>query len=175
MAQELCLIGTIVAPHGIRGALRVQSHSDIPGRFSRLTSVLVGNDENDVREMQVESATEEAARVLLELRESADRDSAEGLVGMKLFITDEQMEAPPEGRYFVHDLIGCRVETPDGEQRGEVRDVMLLPANDMCVVDCRGFEVLTPAVPAFVRSVDTDGKRIVVEDVTGLFEDNDED
>lgn len=175
MAQELCQIGTIVAPHGIRGALRVQSHSDIPGRFSRLTSVLVGTDETDVREMQVAGATEEVARVLLELSECADRDRAEQLVGMKVFITDEQMEAPPEGRYFVHDLIGCRVETPDGEPHGEVRDVMLMPANDIYVVDYRGFEVLIPAVPAFIRSVDTDGKRIVVEDVPGLFEDLDED
>lgn len=175
MAQELCLIGTIVAPHGIRGALRVQSHSDISGRFSRLTTVLVGSDEKDAREMHVAGATEEAARVLLEFRECADRDRAEELVGMNIFITDEQMEKPPEGRHFVHDLIGCRVETPDGEKRGEVQDVMLMPANDIYVVDYRGFEVLIPAVPAFIRSVDTDGKRIVVEDVAGLFEDTDED
>ncbi|PLX31054.1 MAG: 16S rRNA processing protein RimM [Ignavibacteria bacterium] len=175
MAKELCQIGTIVAAHGIRGALRVQSHSDIPERFSRLATVLVGRDEVDAREMQVTAASEDGARVLLELSECADRDHAEQLVGMKLFITDEQMEAPPEGRYFVHDLIGCRVETPAGEKRGKVQDVMLMPANDIYVVDYRGFEVLIPAVPAFIRSVDTDAKRIVVEDVSGLFEEHDED
>ena len=75
----------------------------------------------------------------------------------------------------MHDLIGCRVETPAGEKRGKVQDVMLMPANDIYVVDYRGFEVLIPAVPAFIRSVDTDAKRIVVEDVSGLFEEHDED
>ncbi|MDT8323186.1 MAG: ribosome maturation factor RimM [Bacteroidota bacterium] len=175
MAQELCLIGTIVAAHGIRGAVRVQSHSDIPGRFSRLGQVLVGSAPENVDMLSVVSVSEDGSKVLLHFSSSNDRDTAEDLVGRHLYITDEQMEAPPEGRYFVHDLIGCHVETTEGASRGIVRDVMLLPANDVYVVEYRGFEVLIPAVPDFIQSVDTAGKRIVVTPVDGLFEDFDED
>lgn len=175
MAQELCLIGSIVAAHGIRGAVKVQSHSDIPGRFSRLEQVLVGATPKQVREMEIASASEQGATVLLQLGGIDDRDSAEDLVGSSLFVTEDEMEAPPEGRYFIHDLIGCRVETPEGEARGSVRDVMLLPANDVYVVDYHGFEVLVPAVPDFIQSVNTAEKRIVVTPVPGLFEDVDED
>ena len=69
----------------------------------------------------------------------------------------------------------CRVETEDGASRGVVRDVMLLPANDVYVVEYRGFEVLLPAVPDFIQSVSTAEKRIVVTPVPGLFEEFDED
>ncbi len=175
MAQELCLIGTIVAAHGIRGAVKVQSFSDIAGRFSRLEQVLVGSSPETADMMSVASVSEDRNKVLLHFSSSNDRDTAEDLVGQHLYITDEQMEAPPEGRYFVHDLIGCRVETAEGASRGIVRDVMLLPANDVYVVEYRGFEVLVPAVPDFIQSVNTAEKRIVVTPVPGLFEEFDED
>jgi len=174
MAQELCLIGTIVAAHGIRGALKVQSHSDIPGRFSRLEKVFVGRTPRDAQRMEIEGVSEQGARVLLQLSGCGDRDAAEILAGCNIYVSDDEMEAPPEGRYFIHTLIGCRVETPDGDSRGIVRDVMLMPANDIYVVEYRGFEVLVPAVPAFIQKVDIDGKRIVVTPVPGLFEDTDE-
>jgi 16S rRNA processing protein RimM len=175
MAKELCLIGTIVAAHGIRGALKVQSHSDIPGRFSRLEEVLVGRTPREVRSMEIESVSEGGARVLLQLAGCGDRDSAEDLAGWNIYVPEDEMEDPPEGRYFIHQLIGCRMETAQGEARGIVRDVMLMPANDIYVVEYRGFEVLVPAVPAFIKQVDIDGKRIVVTPVPGLFEDTDED
>lgn len=175
MARDLCLIGTIVAAHGIRGAVKVQSHSDVPGRFHRLAEVLVGTSPGDAAMMTVTEASEDGSRVLMHFAASPDRSSAEALVGNHLYVTDEEMETPPDGRYFIHDLVGCRVETPEGEARGTVRDVMLLPANDVYVVEYRGFEVLVPAVPAFIKSVNTAEKRIVVTPVDGLFEDFDED
>ncbi len=175
MAQELCCIGSIVAAHGVKGAVRLRSFSDIPGRFARLESVLVGSDPATARSMRVTGGGEDDARVILQFEGCEDRDCAEELAGLNVYITDEQMEAPPEGRHFIHDLIGCAVRTPENEDRGVVRDVMLLPANDVYVVNHRGFEVLVPAVPAFIRKVDTENKLIVVEPVPGLFEDFDED
>ena len=175
MAQELCCIGTIVAAHGMKGAVRLRSYSDIPGRFARLESVLVGSDADTARPMRVTGGGEDDARVVLQLEGCEERDCAEELAGLNVYITDEQMGTPPEGQHFIHDLIGCAVRTPENEERGVVRDVMLMPANDVYVVNYRGFEVLVPAVPAFIRKVDTENKVIVVEPVPGLFEDFDED
>lgn len=175
MAQDLCLIASIMAAHGINGAVKVRSFSDIPGRFERLDTVLVGSDDGKLTRMSILSAVENGDRVILHLDGCNDRDSAEALAGFSVYIEDSQMEAPPQGRYFIHDLIGCSVRTPDGMPRGIVRDVMLLPANDVYVVRYEGREVLVPAVPAFIRMVDTETKVIVVEPVPGLFEDLDED
>ena len=173
--QDLCLIATIVAAHGVGGAVRLRSHSDIPGRFERLKSVLVGTPDGTPERMSVRGATENGDRVILTFVGCDDRDVAEALVGCQVWIEEVEMEAPPEGRYFVHDLIGCEVYTPEGEARGRVHDVMLLPANDVYVVRYEGREVLVPAVPAFIRQVDTEAGVIVVEPVAGLFEDLDED
>lgn len=173
--SELCLIGTILAASGIRGEVKVRSWSDVPGRFEVLSVVHVGRDESSVREFRVRGAKEGHDIVRLHLEGCDDRNAAEALRGLHLYVRVDAMAAPPEGRYFIHDLIGCEVRDMDGHPRGIVKDVMLLPANDVYVVDARGSEVLLPAVPAIVHSVDTTNKRIVVHALPGLFEDEDED
>jgi 16S rRNA processing protein RimM len=174
MAKDLCMIGSIVAAHGIRGAVKVQSFSDVPGRFGRLDDVLLGTTPERVRPARVVTASDEGPRVILRFEGSEDRDSAEALVGLNVYIDVADMAAPPEGRHFIHDLIGCTVRTTSGTYRGTVRDVMLLPANDVYVVDYHGFEVLIPAVPAFVTEVDTARKAVTIETVPGLFDEYDE-
>lgn len=175
MAQDLCIIGSIVAAHGIRGAVKVLSFSDVPGRFTRLETVLLGRSTGKVRPARVTAASDEGPRVILQFEECGDREAAEALVGLNIYVEEAEMAAPPEGRYFIHDLIGCTVRTASGEFRGTVRDVMLLPANDIYVVDYHGLEVLVPAVPAIVTQVNTAEKTIIVEPVPGLFEDLDAD
>lgn len=175
MAQDPCLIASIVAAHGVKGAVRLRSYSDVPGRFCRLESVLVGEDPSRMRSVRVKAASDDGPRPILELEGCDDRDAAEALIGLNVYVPETEMEPPPEGRYFIHDLIGCAVRTPEGEERGVVSDVMLLPANDVYVVTWRGFEVLVPAVPAFIQKVDTEQKVIVVAPVPGLFEEFDED
>jgi ribosomal 30S subunit maturation factor RimM len=62
------------------------------------------------------------------------------------------------------------VVTPDGLRRGRVRDVILLPQQHLYAVDTGFGEVLIPAVPAIVLSVDTAARRITVTDLPGLFD-----
>ncbi len=175
MAQNLCMIGSIVAAHGIRGAVKVQSFSDVPGRFAALASVLLGPSPSRVRPVRIHSASDDGPRVILQFADCDGREAAEALVGMNLYVDETEMAEPPAGRHFIHDLIGCTVHTASGEYRGIVRDVMLLPANDIYVVDYDGREVLIPAVPAIVTQVNTADKKIIVDPLPGLFEDLDAD
>lgn len=175
MSQDLCLIGVIVGAHGIRGAVKVQSYSDVPGRFARLERVFLGSSPETATATRVSSVSGDELRPILQFEGVAKREDAERLHGLNVYIDSAQMATPPEGRHFIHDLIGCTVRTTSGEYRGTVRDVMLLPANDVYVVDCNGIEVLIPAVPAIVTSVDTAKKTIIVDAMPGLFEDIDED
>lgn len=171
MSRERCLIGSVVAAHGLRGVVKVQSFSDVPGRFSGLECVLLGRTPEKAHPVRLHSVSDDGPKVLMQFEDCDDRDAAERLVGMNLYIEEADMAPPPEGRHFIHDLIGCAVFTASGDARGTVRDVMLLPANDVYVVDFLGHEVLVPAVPAFILAVDTAGRRITIEDVPGLFDD----
>ena len=76
------------------------------------------------------------------------------------------VERPPleEGEYLTRDLIGLQAFTPEGEPLGKVDDVVAIPAHDVLVIG----ELLVPAVDIFVKQVDLEGRRIVLELIPGM-------
>ena len=91
-----------------------------------------------------------------------------GLGGVWLRVSRDAFRPLPEGRFYVFQIIGLKVETESGEPVGRVVDVLSLPANDVYVVDREGEEVLLPAAQELMR-VDLNAGRIVVRDIEGLL------
>ena len=69
----------------------------------------------------------------------------------------------PEGRYFIVDLIGCRVEDEQGGLIGTLTDVLKPGANDVFAVDTENGELLIPVVDAFVTDINPEKRRITVK------------
>ena len=80
--------------------------------------------------------------------------------------------ALPDGTFYRHDLIGCRVEMRDGRTVGLVRDVEGTLTGSRLVVDGAEGEVLIPLVSAICTLVDPAAKRIVIDPPEGLIEAN---
>ncbi len=66
--------------------------------------------------------------------------------------------------YLWADLLGLRVETPDGIALGVVSEVLRAGETDVLVVRAEGSreELLFPAIASVVREVDIAGGRVVV-------------
>ena len=73
-------------------------------------------------------------------------------------------------QHYVHDLVGCQVETDAGRMVGPVIDVRLDAGIPLLVVEGQAGEVLIPFTAAFCRTVDVAGKRIVIAPPDGLLE-----
>ena len=73
----------------------------------------------------------------------------------------------PKGSFFLADVIGARVVTEDGDEIGELVDIIENPTQNVYVV--RGErEHLIPAVPEFIRSTDVDGGVVTVRLIEGM-------
>lgn len=174
-SEELCLLATIIAVHGIHGALRMRVHSDHPQRLSRVERVGIGPDPDHLRWVRVLSARQSGEISVVTLEGVDSREEAESMRQWGVYIEESQMLPPPKGRYFVHDLIGCRVETIEGTSVGVVVDVMLLPTNDAYVVRTSKGEVLVPAIPEIVLEVSIPERCIRIDPLPGLLESDDAD
>jgi 16S rRNA processing protein RimM len=105
----------------------------------------------------------------------ADRRAAEALRGalLEVEVTDSADEEPDA--WYDHQLVGLRVEAPDGADLGRVTAVEHPGAQDLLVVRCPdGAERLVPFVAAIVPAVDVDAGRLVVVDPGGLLTDLDD-
>ena len=100
-----------------------------------------------------------------------DAAAATHLRGQVVSIDRDGLELP-EGAVFIADLIGLMAQTADGATIGTVRQVIPMPAGDVLVI--RGEkEYMVPNVRAFVREIDLEAGRILVNLIEGMQTDAD--
>jgi 16S rRNA processing protein RimM len=72
--------------------------------------------------------------VVVRAKEVETRDQAEALRGLKLYIPRDRLPEPEEDEFYVTDLIGLAVQSPDGEALGTIRSVQDFGAGDLLEV-----------------------------------------
>ena len=77
----------------------------------------------------------------------------------------------PADEFYLHDLVGLRVEDQHGAVLGQLADIVGGAGNDLFVVRTPdGRQVLLPAVKEFVKSIDLATGVVRVEPIPGLFD-----
>ena len=149
--DDCVVVGRVLGPWGVRGDLRVEPQSDSPERFAPGGRVYL-----DGVETAITSSRPHRGGLVVRLESVADRSAAETLKGASLTVPRDQVEPLPDGSYYYFQVIGLRVRTDDGEELGEVREVIATGSNDVYVVRGPAGERLVPALNDVVLDVNLD-------------------
>ena len=168
--DDMVVVGRIARAHGNRGQVIVDPATDFPEERFKAGSVVQVLRGGVAEPVTIESVRFHRGRPIIGLAGIETMDAAEALAGVELRIGDDALHPLPEGSYYHHDLIGCVVETPGGEQIGRVTAVEGDAAGSRLVVQARTGELLVPMAEGICASVDVPGKRIVVEPPEGLLD-----
>ena len=156
-------VGRVLAPHGIRGELKVQPLTDFPERFDAGSRLWLNGQQWVVERGRWAGR----GGVILKLRGLDTRNDAETLRDAELTVP-EATELKEEGVYYLHDIIGLPVFDAAGEALGKLADVFSTGSTDVYVVRGDRGELLLPALEDVVTNVDVAGGRIVVDVPEGL-------
>jgi 16S rRNA processing protein RimM len=159
-------VGRVTRSHGVKGEVAVLPLSEVEARFRPGSRLYVGQAED--RGLTVASSRPHRRRLLVAFEEIGDRTRGEMLKGEYLFVPASWAPELPEGEYWPHQLIGCRVVTEEGRVVGTIDEIVRAPANDVWVARGEEGEILVPAIKEVVRRVDLGGHRVVVREVPGL-------
>ena len=86
-----------------------------------------------------------------------------------LYVTRENAVKLKKNEYFIADLIGLKVISDEGEDLGELTDVLQTGANDVYVISKEGADdILLPAIKDCVKQVDIEGGTMQVHLLDGL-------
>lgn len=149
------LIGEIVASFGLKGEVKVVPHTDFPDHFQVLERVCVG-EEGAMR--RIERARPHKRLVVIKFAGIDDIDAAEALRGSKIFIRESDLVPLEDGEYYIHDIIGLRVFSTEGEYLGEVKEVLKAPGNDVYVTE----QLMIPAAREFILEIDLSDRKMLV-------------
>lgn len=174
-ADPRLLVARIGKPHGLRGEVTVQTHTDDPeARFAPgvayATEAAPGS--GVPRSLTLRTARLHQKTWLLGFEEIPDRTGAESLRGTRLFIDAEAAAAADEDdAWYEDELVGLTAVDPAGATLGEVTGLRTGAAQDQLVLRLAGgTEALVPFVEAIVPEVDVEGGRVVVDAPPGLLE-----
>ena len=99
-------------------------------------------------------------------------DSSEdaGLLnGLQFSILRSNLTSLYDKEFYLTDLIGFNVIDKNQNSIGLVADTMILPAQNLLVVETNGKEVLIPFVDAHVKLFDKKDNIIILKNVEGLL------
>lgn len=168
--EDLFKVGVITNTHGIRGEVKVFPTTDDPRRFSELKEILLDTG-NEKTVLHISNVKFFKNMVILKFKEYNDINEVEKLRKKELFVTRENAVPLEENEYYIADLIGLKAVSDEGEELGEVADVLQSAANDIYVIKKPGEkDLLVPAIKDCVKSVDIPGDRIELHLLPGLKE-----
>jgi 16S rRNA processing protein RimM len=165
------VVGRVLRPHGVRGEVVVEIHTDSPTERFAVGSVLA-TDPAAAGPLRVDEVRSHQGRLLVTFDGFADRDVADRLRGVLLLVDSAEIADPTDpDEFHDHQLVGLRVETPEGEVLGHVVRVDHAPASDLLVLRLTdGRPALVPFVRAIVPEVDVAAGRMVVTPPEGLLD-----
>jgi 16S rRNA processing protein RimM len=157
---RVCL-GQIGAAHGVRGEVRLHSFTSEPRAIAGYGPL----ETEDGRIFEIEAMRPAKDHFVVRLSGICDRNAAEQLSKVKLYVPRERLPEPGEPDEFYHaDLIGLAVLDPAGKSLGTVIAIHNFGAGDLIEVqaDTGGETELIPFDEAHVPVVDVAAGRIVI-------------
>ncbi len=173
------VVARIGKPHGIRGEVTVQVHTDDPARRFAVGTVLptrAPKGSGVPRELTISSARDHNGVWLLGFEQIPDRTGAESLRGVRLLTpvapAEELLEPDLGGdAWYEEQLVGLAAVRPDGSPVGTVSGLHIGPGQDRLVLTLvDGRTAYIPFVSALVPHVDVAAGRVVVDPPEGLLE-----
>lgn len=155
------LLGRLGAAHGVRGEIRLQSFTADPAAITTYGPLF---DESGARRFIISSLRSlDKDMFVARLEGVDDRNGAEALTGVELYVPRDALPEPEEDEFYLADLEGLRAETEDGATLGRVVGVRNFGAGDILEIQPpEGETILLPFTKAVVPVVDVASGRVVI-------------
>jgi 16S rRNA processing protein RimM len=166
VADRIC-VAQIGAAHGIRGEVRLRSFTEDP---MAITSYGPLQSEDGSQRFEIEALRPAKDHFVARLVGIKDRDAAEALTNLKLYISRDKLPPAAEGEFYHADLVGLAAVTPDGASLGIVTAIHNFGAGDVIEIkpESGGETLLVPFTDTTVPEIDIAAGRMVVVPLTAV-------
>lgn len=158
--DSLVTIGRILKPFGVRGEVKVESMSDVPGRFEGLETVYLTLPHKTAtpKETTVTHIRDVTAGYLMTCSAFSTPEEAAHFRGAWIQIPSNPDLPRDPDIFYQFELLGLRVEDPDGIEMGNVKEIMEYPQHHVLVVRNQETEFLIPVSRRTIEKVDLDNQ-----------------
>nr|WP_150117610.1 ribosome maturation factor RimM [Microvirga vignae] len=173
MRDDLVLVGEFGRAHGLKGEVRLKSHTGDPQAIADYKPLIAANGKTYTLKT-VRPAPGGAPDLLIAVVDGVTtREASEALNRVQLYVERDKLPPPDEeDEFLLADLIGLSVQNEAGETVGTIVGVPNYGGGDLLEIAPaqKGPTALLPFTKAFVPVIDIAGKRLVAALPDDFFE-----
>jgi 16S rRNA processing protein RimM len=170
-ADDLIAVAKAVRTRGLRGELVADLLTDFPERFDGLERLIARKSDGERLTLELEKHWFQGDRIILKFAGFDSIEAAQELVGCEFAVPEEDRVELEEDEFYDWELEDCRVESPDGNLIGTVREVMRTGGVPLLVIRGeRKDDVLIPLAEDICVEIDIESKLIRIDPPEGLLE-----
>ena len=169
--MEYVSLGVIKDSFGLDGTMKIYSTtSNQKQRYKGGSKVFLYNPQtNERKELTVVKYRQNGPFDFVKVEELNSPEEINLLKGQEIHAIKDDISLE-KGMYFYSDLKGCEVVDIDNNVLGTVKEVEEYPAQLTLRVGRKGkSDFFVPFVKQFIKSVDIENKRILIEIIEGLL------
>lgn len=145
-------VGYLRRPHGVKGEIIMDLHTDYPERLRKGRKLFVGEE---YKPISLEAVRPHANGVLVKFMGVDTPESAGQFRNQWVYAAVNDLPPLEEGQHYQHEMLGMAVVDDAGNQLGALVEIIETGANDVFVVrDGAGKEILLPDIPAVILDLD---------------------
>ncbi|MGT2910951.1 ribosome maturation factor RimM [Streptococcus cameli] len=172
--MEYFNVGKIVNTQGLQGELRILSVTDFTEeRFKKGSQLAIFNDKDQlVTEVEIASHRKQKNFDIVKFKGLYHINDVEKYKECTLKVAEDKLSDLEEDEFYYHEIIGLAVYEND-ILIGHIKEILQPGANDVWVVERKGKrDLLLPYIPPVILNVDVAAKRVDVELLEGLDDEN---
>lgn len=167
--EELVAVARIVKPRGLKGEVIAEILTDFPERFEGMVDATAVKPDGERLDLKIEKHWFHQGRIVLKFTGYDSVEAAEVLRNTELCVPEDNAVKLDADEFYDWQLVGCKVETVNGETVGMVREVMRTGGSELLAVDGEK-EYLIPFVAAICVEVDVENKTVKIDPPDGLLD-----
>ena len=171
MRKEDCFyLGKIVRKHSFRGEVVIKLDTDEPELYQNLESVFVALG-NDLVPFFIETISlQKGNQLRIRFEDVENEADADAILGVEVYLPLKFLPKLTGNKFYFHEIIDFDMEDVNYGYIGVIEGVNDSSAQPLFEVNSNGTDVFIPMIDNFIKKVDRENKKIIVETPEGLID-----
>ena len=156
---KLVVMGRVLAPWGVKGAVKVEAFGRNLWKFSAWWVGAPGKH----KKVAVAECREHSGHLIARFEGCGSPEAAKEYSGAEVALERSELPETAEHEFYQADVIGFEVVNAKGEVLGRVKEFFSAGAHDVMRVEHHGGERLLPVAGDVIRKIDLGASRVEVE------------
>lgn len=171
MQKEDCFyLGKIVKKYSFKGELLVKLDTDDPSTYTKMESVFIDKNKSLIPFFIERSSLHKSTLLRVKFEDIDSEEDADKLLKSELYLPLEFLPQLTGNKFYYHEIVGFEAEDLSFGLVGIVKGVNDTTNQAILEIDRNGSEILIPLIDDFIKSVDRELKKIILEVPEGLID-----